>query len=257
MDLTGRDFWNKNWKDNPSSTVIDVRRSYIYYRYDQIFSEFFERQKNMKLLEVGCGNSSWLPYFRTKFGYEVWGIDYSKEGVESALEKLSLPGSDGNIIYGDIFAQGLLQTNTFDIIVSFGLIEHFSDTSPLINRIVDLMKVNGVLLTSIPNFSGAMGKFQKLVNNELYLKHVVYDKEDLFRIHRIDRLEPLLNPTYFGCLDLNVVRWNKTSTALKVMNKIAITVNRCIHYVLKKTGYCPESQFFSPYIVGVYRKIKD
>ena len=83
----------------------------------------------MELLEVGCGNSIWLPYFAKQFGFLVSGLDYSEEGCRTSREMLAEAGVRGMIRCADVFARPDDMRNRYDVIVSVGVVEHFQEPS--------------------------------------------------------------------------------------------------------------------------------
>src|SRR6266404_8035436 len=57
-----------------------------------------------RLLEIGCANSGWLPYFALEHKLDVWGIDYTEVGCARSREimrRAQLPSEQ--IICADLF----------------------------------------------------------------------------------------------------------------------------------------------------------
>jgi predicted SAM-dependent methyltransferase len=59
-----------------------------------------------------------------------------------------------------------------DIVCSFGFIEHFNDYKSIILKHDQLLKENGLLLITVPNFRGWVQKWMhKIVDNENLKRH--------------------------------------------------------------------------------------
>src|SRR5215207_3239913 len=97
-DKAGKAYWDDVWADDvlplpvdPSKTHID---NYVNVRFHEFFAQTFSRidPRGKLLLEVGCANSSWLPYFSQQFGFKIHGLDYSEIGCEQSRNILSNAG---------------------------------------------------------------------------------------------------------------------------------------------------------------------
>ena len=75
------------------------------------------------MLEVGCAQSSWLPYFHFAFGCRVAGIDYSPTGCRMSRQLLDEAGVPGEVLERDLFADNSDLEGTFDFLFSLGFIE--------------------------------------------------------------------------------------------------------------------------------------
>jgi len=84
------------------------------------------------------------PYFAKEFGFKVYGIDYSEIGCKQAREVLSNTGVEGNVICAIFFSPPENLIDAFDVVVSFGVVEHFEDTAG-IAAFSRFLKPNGIL----------------------------------------------------------------------------------------------------------------
>lgn len=73
MDKAGKKYWDECWETIQIPSLIDPGlpglRNYPRRCWHQYFCEVFAgRETNkMKLLEIGCASSVWLPYFAREF----------------------------------------------------------------------------------------------------------------------------------------------------------------------------------------------
>jgi SAM-dependent methyltransferase len=209
------------------------------------------------VLEVGCGGSRWLPYFDCFLNCEVWGIDYSLKGLHLAKRNL-LATSACRLVLGDFFDERLLPKNYFDLIYSLGFIEHFDTPDSVTERFLDLLKPGGIVVTVIPNFVGPYGTLQKLVDDRVYRKHIVMNRYELDRTHYTQGLFEHTSACFFGCFGPGVVNFGRLNSPFwKIGRFIYPAISFCqqsVCWTLHSLHCDFESQFASPYILGIYRK---
>jgi SAM-dependent methyltransferase len=86
-------------------------------------------------------------------GYQIATCDSSPQGVRLTLENLRLQNIDSEVFEVD-FLTGPLPEHSYDVVVSIGFIEHFTDPKPVISRHLDLLKPGGYLVLEVPNMAG-------------------------------------------------------------------------------------------------------
>lgn len=207
LDLAGPGHWERVWKGRTLPTPIDPTDAGLHNQVNLMMHEQFvhvlRERTDQDLIEVGCANSPWLPYFHDVFGYDVAGIDYDKLGCDQAEAICLRAGTEAKIVHGDVFSFPNELRENFDVAVSFGVVEHFADTREAIAAIAKLIRPGGLLLTWIPNMTGIIGLMQRLTNAEIYKLHVPLDAEDLRRAHVDAGLRPE-QCTYHGVLNFGV-----------------------------------------------------
>lgn len=112
-------------------------------------SEIFPKPP-AKILEVGCGTAFVSLYF-AKRSYEVYCLDINKSILKVAEKNFKKEGVKGKFSVGD--AEKLpFADNQFDIVTSFGLLEHFENPKTAIFEMVRVLKHGGLLFADIvPN----------------------------------------------------------------------------------------------------------
>jgi cyclopropane fatty-acyl-phospholipid synthase-like methyltransferase len=181
LDKTSPVYWSDLWSHSDLPQAIDlVNTTYLNRKYHQIFAKLLTTlEPGGTLLEIGCACSVWLPHFAKEFGFSVAGIDYSEEGCQKAREVLAHEAVSGEIYFADAFAPNAELEHRFDVVVSMGVVEHFTDTAHCLAAFARFLKPGGVLITSVPNMAGWVGAAQKLVNRRVYDTHVPLDREML------------------------------------------------------------------------------
>jgi SAM-dependent methyltransferase len=248
-DIASVNHWESVWKHTDS-----VHKFSSLNYYDFRLSEIFKglAAPGSKVIEIGCGGSRWISYFDRIAQCEIWGIDYSPEGLQM-VEHSNANRPNVHLVRGDFFDDSLLPREYFDLVYSLGFIEHFTESTVVVQRIADVLRPGGKVVTLIPNFIGPYGKIQSFVNRTTFDKHVLLDRQELDRAHLSAGMESLLPAYYCGCFGPGVVdygRWQSLILApLKLVQHLTCWTLHALHLDF-------ESRLSSPYIVGVYQKPK-
>jgi len=265
MDKAGPKFWNDLWADGNIPKAVDPADTRILNtvnrQFDREFRRLFDKSRtpSMKLLEVGCGKSAWLPYFAKEFGFKVYGLDYSPNGCEMARKVLRANAIDAQIVQADLFSPPRDMLGAFDVVVSFGLVEHFDHTASCVGAISAFLKPGGLLITSIPNMVGWIGSIQKAFNRPIYDVHELIDPARLKEAHRRAALDVLdcdyFMSTNFGVCNLTGVS-TRTPTGFmkKVFFGVLMRVSMLIWFIERNVGAFRANRLTSPYINCVARR---
>ena len=101
-----------------------------------------------RVLDVGCSIGTLGKSIKEKFGAFVTGLELDENMATIAKESL-----DKVIVGGatEIFAQGLLEKEIFDVIIFADVLEHLVDPWKTLSIAVENLSENGVVVASIPN----------------------------------------------------------------------------------------------------------
>jgi SAM-dependent methyltransferase len=164
-------------------------RNFPRLELDKFFLRTFrEVRPGTRLLELGSGNSIWLPYFAKRFGFLVHGLDYSPDGCAQSRAALEREGVEGEVSNADLFDPPLDLIEAFDVVFSFGLLEHFDDTSLAVASFARYLRPGGLLVTLVPNMRGAVGLLQHVLNPKIFRLHVPLAPGDLDAAHESSNL---------------------------------------------------------------------
>ncbi|MCZ6772525.1 MAG: class I SAM-dependent methyltransferase [Proteobacteria bacterium] len=231
---------------------------YLARAFDEYFSSVFSQwppPKGATLIELGCGRSVWLPYFATSYGLSVSGVDYSESGCNQARALLARDGIQGDIRHGDIFSPTADMLNCYDLVTSFGLVEHFSDTVDCLRHCAAFAKPGGLIITIIPNMFGSNGLLTRLINRPVFDIHVAMDLATLQSAHA-DAGLVVLEARYLMPINLNVV-YPPPSYPIavkKVINGLFSLISKSV-WVLDRIGVgLPPTPTFAPYLACVAKK---
>ena len=263
-EKTDISYWESQWKEKKQrkSTPLDVTqrnlRNFGRRQFHKLFFKFLNDSKGEKLIEIGCGDSLWLPHFASRFDMKVTGIDYSPAGCHRAREVLKSLNIPGTIIESDLFRSPSEMLGAFDVLVSFGVVEHFSNPSVCICACGKFLHQGGTMITVIPNMTGLVGKIQKLISPAVFNLHVPLAREDLEEAHESAGLHVLFCD-YFMFFNLTVVNmefWRKSHPiagriawgVLKGLTGMIWAIESFFPFLLKANHYT------SPHIVCVAQK---
>ena len=259
-DRTGRAYWDGWWARRPLPQTLDPYRkglkNYPYRRFHQFYSRLFGSDApGRRLIEIGCAQSVYLPYFARYHGLRVAGIDRSELGCERARKILEKESVAADIYCGDFFAPPPGTVGVFDWAVSYGVLEHFDDTGAAVAAVSRFLKPGGRVITFVPNLTGALGRYQRLLDRKLYEAHVPLSAEALARAHRDSGLEVecarYLLPFGLEVTGIETWGWGAAGLAVKVANT---AVTRSVRFVDDHILRLKPNRWTSPYVVCVARK---
>lgn len=250
-DLTDSAYWDKEWQRSTKRKSYNPKKPF-QLALGRLFQAILPSGHH-EVLEVGVGASVWLEYMETKLGYTAFGIDYSPTGCEQAVENFpTSTNRDPRIILGDAF-QPPLASNSFDIVYSLGVAEHFTQPEPFLDACLRLVRPNGLLLTTIPNKRNLGGRFEARFNSENYRRHNAMRLEQLVMAHRNLGLS-IEVAKYFGPITLSSLP-DPAQRHARTLTRIHRLLNRCITQPLHATlADWPRSPMTSSFIAVLARK---
>jgi 2-polyprenyl-3-methyl-5-hydroxy-6-metoxy-1,4-benzoquinol methylase len=255
-DLYEKDHWDSFWTF--SKPKFFNKQNY----YNSVMDTYFRKyvREGSVLLEVGCGGSVWLPYFKKHLGCEIWGIDYSEQGLLLSTKNLESLNLSGHIIQGDIFRENDLPDSNFDVIWSNGFIEHFNDPGVAVNAFIKYMKPDSIIITMVPNMTGLVGIIQKFVDKATYDAHKKITTKMLDNYHISKGLVAQCKAQYFGTFSIGVVNYSSIAQKSKWLHffitKFSSIFQQLILIPFKILNIQVNSKFFSPYVIAVYKKVE-
>jgi len=264
-DKAGRDYWDSLWgARQPPDPIAPTQSGYANYVNRKFHGFFVSHLARMRpgasFLEVGCARSAWLPYFATEFKFEVAGLDYSEIGCQQEQTLLSLAGLEGRIICADLFTPPEWMFGSFDIVCTFGVVEHFQNTDECIRALARYLKPGGIAITIVPNMCGVIGRLTRMLNRPIFDIHVPLSSESLASAHWntglvVQECRYFLS-TNFGAMNLDEKnRAGPPVLTKKLLHKSLNAFSLLTWTVEKVIGPLPASRALSPYIVCVARKM--
>lgn len=259
--LTERSYWDGTWQSVELPKLVDLSDRSLRNHANMVFHNYFTEVlrtapvQNGALVEIGCAQSKWLPYFAQVHALAVAGLDYSELGCARARELLRGARCQGEIIQADMFNPPEPMKARFDVVLSMGLVEHFPDTAGAIRACAALAKPGGLIVTLIPNMVGILGLGQRWLDRIVYDKHVPLDSEALRAAHEKCGLS-ILRSGYLMSANFAVI--NHPNLKPRVINKLVrgfLVGATAGVWALERVGIrISATRFLSPYVECVARK---
>jgi SAM-dependent methyltransferase len=223
----------------------------LEYRPERImFKDLFERTliAGGECFEVGCYPGDYLVYLGQHFGYTVSGVDTTPYVLDRLPNFLAQNGVRVGILVQEDFLH-FTPDQTYDLVCSFGFIEHFENYEAVLQKHIELVRPGGILVISCPNFTGAQYLFHFLFDRANLRRHVM-KAMNLKGWHQILRSEgmEILESGHVDTVDFWVDQPNQTRLARAIVRRLvwlARKVNRRFNW---------PNPFFSPFMICISRK---
>ncbi len=159
---TTNEYWNSLYagQEEPS---LPSRLSVGSRNLHRLFRQYI--RPGMQFLEIGCAPGKQLAYIGKYLGASISGLDYSENGIELSRRLLHKLNIEGDLRCEDIFSTSF-RPETFDVVYSLGVIEHFDDPRNIVRQHMELLKPMGISLILVPNYGGIYGRLQRYFDPE-------------------------------------------------------------------------------------------
>lgn len=239
---------------------VEAARDYSsYLLWRVILPKYLVCEPGMTVLEVGSAPGFNLLMFRDTFGYSPYGIEYSPSGAETNRRVFEIHGLDpDHVIQGDFLSDEVRRPwrGRFDVVTSFGFIEHFSDVGAIIDKHLELLKPGGRLVIGIPNIAGVNDRLTRFFHREVLDIHnlTIMSKSSFRSLFERPDLG-ILFCDYYGTFTLNLFNTRPNSWKRRILSlarRVQKLLNMVFYFCFRARG-C-ESAGFSPYLLLVGRK---
>lgn len=166
-NLTDRNFWKAFW-ESKKDLIFYIKPDYVF---GNILTKLIKDNHIKNAVEVGGFPGYYTVFFKKYQHIDATLFDYFiHDGlIKELLAKNGLEYQDISVIEADLFTYE--PKTRYDLVTSFGLIEHFADLKDIIARHVALLNPKGTLFLTLPNFTGVNGWIQRKFDPENYSKH--------------------------------------------------------------------------------------
>lgn len=174
--LTTKDTWRESYlaRGEPTDLEFDWRN-----RSNIVIAQMLESigLSGKNVLEIGAGDSQWLPYLARKYPESRFaGLDYTEDGCKRLAERADKKANISiDIYHQDMFRADPSLHNQFDVVISFGVIEHFTDLAEALHAKQRFLNDQGVIFSLIPNLAGSIGFLAKRFNRDVFEMHNPHD----------------------------------------------------------------------------------
>lgn len=163
MYTNRQEFLNERYDPINNRTII---RHQEETRIKPILTVLKKSKKSIKLLDIGCYDGHITILLRDKLGKkcELYGIDVAKNSVKLSLQK----GIRAK--YCDVATGINFDDNFFDHVFAGEIIEHLYDTDFFMREVERVLKPNGILILTTPNFLSLGRRIYYLFGKGIYME---------------------------------------------------------------------------------------
>ena len=254
--LTDKEYWENRWQR--VRTPKEIRRNTKHQVNKvllKIFDTYLPSKEKLTILEIGGAPGQFLAYLTKQFGYVPHAIDYSPIGCEKMREAFERANMDVTIYNRDIFSD-LSDLPRFDIVFSMGFIEHFSDLNSIVEKHIELLKRQGILLLGVPNYRGiSQVVLKRLAPQKLSMHNLeAMDTKNWESFEKEQGLQTIFK-AYIGGFNPGMYRRCENRTPI---NQVIRFFFKCVRVLITdRLTFLRNfnSQYWSGYALGIYRKI--
>jgi SAM-dependent methyltransferase len=233
-----------------------------YLEWEALYETWLPKTKGLQALEIGSAPGTNLVRLHQTFGYEPHGVEYAEAGAHLNREIFRQHGLDPNhVIRADVFAEDFLARyeGAFDLVISRGFIEHFTEMEKVMDAHLRLLKPGGTLLVTIPRLTGVPNWLFRLFNPDVIPMHnlKIMSKRAFAALFQRAGLRQQYCD-YYGTFKVSVCGAAQlTGSKAAAMNWLMngqLLLNMLFRCFLGKRG--AESSWFSPYLIYIGTKTK-
>lgn len=139
--------WDEIWKRFEGTIRVGSADEYFHRVKLEFLLKLFPKIERCLTLECGCGGatiSDWL----SQLGHDTVAIDFSEEALSVAKNNFALVGVSGQFIICDV-EHLPFRESVFDVVMSFGLFEHFTDPRPHTQEMIRVLRTEGLLFMDV------------------------------------------------------------------------------------------------------------
>jgi SAM-dependent methyltransferase len=210
----------------PNEEVIRFTARYLKRR---VGIEGWDVKRDVRrVLDVGCGNGRHVVFF-AKQGFEVYGIDISKEAIEIGGAWLFEKGLKAYLRVGNI-EKLPFDVESFDVVISDGVLDHipFSKAKKVMKEIRRVCAPNGYIYITLRSTEDSeFGRGEEVTHNTFVLRKG-YERDMIQHYFNLDEVTELLEGFKVFDIELNEERFLDVFTVDKAFLQSSEGVKRYI-----------------------------
>lgn len=217
------DFYNKKY-------FLTMEKNYLT-RIDKIrfftIVDFIQRIKPKIVLDAGCGSGDYLLYL-AKTSKKIYGIDFSEMGCRLSINKTK-KFNNVFIKKADLSKKLIFRNSYFDFILCTEVLEHIKDISSVLSEFKRILKNNGLILFTLPNFTTL--SVENLREKFFYKDPTHYHRYSLAKwiklISKFFKILEMKTTTHYSSIMVfylgfqkNIINIDKITSEIPLINKL-------------------------------------
>ena len=240
--------------------ILEYMRSYEdYLLWEVIYRKYLPNTAGARVLEVGSAPGDYLIRLSETFNCIPYGIEYTDSGVELNRQLFSAHNIDpNNVIHADFLSEEFHKRyqGQFEFVISRGFIEHFTDAKGIVEKHLNLLSENGVLVISVPNLRGLNYLLARAFHKELIAMHnlTIMAKSRFKELFDQNAVSEIFCD-YYGTFNFGLFNARENSVRNSILGlcmKAQLLLNFAFRIIFRERG--AESAYFSPVLLFVGRK---
>jgi SAM-dependent methyltransferase len=197
-------------------------------------------------IEIGAIPGRFLRFFHRAFGYRITALDFARDWT--SFDRVMAQAGITQVEKLEADFLDFAPSRTYEVVASFGFIEHFRDVAGVIRRHADLVGPGGYLVLGVPNFTRLQYAFHWLVDRANLRLHNT-QAMDRGRIERWVGREGF-RVCYSG--HLGAVEFWHEAPVLAGWQRVVAGIARGLARTIGP--YLPPSPWYSPYYLLIARR---
>lgn len=230
--------------------------SYDIFLCDRIIQKYVPqglstKNPKLKICEIGSGDGKLLKKFAEMLNMTPIGIEYSREAAKASKK------NGIKTVVADAFDKDFSNKyrNSFDVVFSYGFIEHILPPEKAVKIHYDILKPGGYAIIQIPRFKGFNYLKAKLLRPDIIPLHnlKIMNADVLSKVCASSKIEKLYCENY-GTLKLRfpMEKKNLRYHILKTVCYLEYLINPTLRIMFGDRGF--ETYAFSPAVMFIGRK---
>jgi len=134
-----------------------ISKNNFTYRHIIYFIEKYIKNKNIKVLDIGCGAGTVCFYIANK-GNSVLGFDISPKAIKACRDSSRIMGLDNIARFRTVNFPNQTVSEKFDLIIFSEVIEHLQDDALALKKIYKMLNNKGILIITTPSKNAPLFK---------------------------------------------------------------------------------------------------
>lgn len=224
---------------------LTIAKKFVPFFHDELV-EILPISNKLSCIELGALPGGFLTYFHNKFGYKITGLDFADNTEIFDITMKENRIKKYNYIKADILVYD--PKPQYDVVTSFGFIEHFENIDQILSKHIKFLKPEGFLVITVPNF-----------RNIQYLYHRIFDAKNL-AIHNTKTMNILEMEERFERLGLEKIKvkyvgkaefWFEDEWRPKIARDFRSYITNLMNRFFSRAN---SSSAYSPLILYIYKK---